>query len=195
MRAKELQARAAKRFAVLSRKRRDPRYQRVLGRLVAAGVVSSSEETKPYKGRLEIEDVLWAGEVEPRFVELLPALIVKRPGLFKSVQGLPSDLEAAVTALRRNERPTNFRGVQGEALARWVPAVGHKNKLPSRLRSFRLQVDDLALLEQLTVRLGISQTAVLRRALRALALQTQTVQAEREASTERPAKAKALRVS
>ena len=76
-----------------------------------------------------------------------------------------------MSALRRNETRPDFRGLPGAAIARWVPAVGHRNKLPSRLRSFRLQADDVTLLEQLGRQLGISQTAVVRRGLRALALQ------------------------
>jgi len=88
--AKELKARAARRFAVVSRKRRDPRYQRVLGRLVSLGLLSTSERLRAHKGRLSLDDVLWVGETEPRVLELLPALIVKRPGLFQSTQALSS---------------------------------------------------------------------------------------------------------
>jgi len=168
----ELQARAARRLAVLKRKRRDPRYRRVLGRLTQAGLLSASEAFEPHRNALTISDVLWAGEVEPRVLEILPALVVKRPALFKSIGDLPPDLAEVVTALRRNEAAPDFRGLPGEAIARWVPLVGHRNKRPSQLRSFRLQADDVALLAELSTRLEISQTDAIRRGLRALAQQS-----------------------
>lgn len=172
MDARALKAKAARRLERLERRRRDPRYRRVLGRLTQAGLLTASEAFAPNHEPLSVADVLWVGEIEPRVLEILPALIVKRPGLFRAVDELPEDLAVAVGALRRNALPPDFRGVPGAALARWVPLVGHKGKLPSRLRSFRLQADDAALLDELSARLGISQTEAVRRGLRALALRT-----------------------
>jgi len=164
--------RAAKRLAVINRKRRDPRYRRVLGRFTQAGLLSASEAFEPNRDALTVADVLWAGEIEPRLLEILPALIVKRPALFTSTQDLPTDLAEAVAALRRNQAPSDFRGLPGADIARWVPLIGHKNKRPSQLRSFRLQADDVELLDELSSSLGISQTDAVRRGLRALARQS-----------------------
>jgi hypothetical protein len=75
----------------------------------------------------------------------------------------PQSTRCAATALHA------FRGIDGPALLAWLPRVGHKQKLPSRLKTFRLQQEDLELLERLQRELGGSQTMVLRRALRALA--------------------------
>jgi hypothetical protein len=170
--AEALAKRARRRWAALARARRDPRYRRVLGRYVAAGVLSTTEDVNPHRSRIEIADALWAGRVEPRILVLLPALIVKRPSLFVDVDHLPDDLRAAVTAMRKNQQPDEFRSIPGAALLRWLPAVGHRNKLPSRLKSFRMQVQDLDLLDRLSEKLGVSQTNVVRRALRELADQT-----------------------
>jgi len=166
MDVQDIQSRARRRYAAIERKRRDPRYRRVVGRLVAAGLLSTSDPVKPSRAVLKLDDVLWAGAVEPRIFELLPALIIKRPALFRSSSELPEDLAAVVAELRRNRTPETFRGIPGEAMQRWVSRVGHKNKLPSQLRSFRLQADEVALLERLSAAWGISQTAVIRRALR-----------------------------
>jgi len=164
-----IQQRAARRHAALERAWADPRYKRVLGRYLASGLFTTNMDVEPYRGAITVEDALWAGRVEPRVLELLPALIVKRPSLFVNATRLPPDLRAVVHALRRNERPPDFRGIPGAALLRWLPSVGHKGKLPSRLKAFRLQADDLALLDRLSVELDLSQTDVLRRALRSLA--------------------------
>jgi hypothetical protein len=115
-----------------------------------------------------VEEVLWAGEVEPRFLELLPALLVKRPSMWVDPHHLPDDLNRVVRRLRRNLEPENFRGIPGTDVYRWLSRVGRRNKLPSRLKAFRLKPEDVRLLEHLSHELRATQTEVLRRGLRAL---------------------------
>ena len=172
MNADELQRCAKRRMAQLERRRRDPRYQRVLGRLVGLGLLTTNEVVPKTRVRIDVADALWAAEVEPRIAELLPALLVRRPALFVDTRELPDDLAQVVDALRRNEGPPDFRGVPGEKLHRWLRSVGRKTEPPSRLKAFRLQASDIELLTKLRDELGITETAVLRRGLRALATTT-----------------------
>jgi muconolactone delta-isomerase len=165
----DIRARAKARARRIARRRADLRFRRVLGRYVAAGLLQTNEDVVQHRKPLRVADVLWAGEAEPRLLELLPALLVKKPGLFVDPRDLPDDLDAAVRALRRNREPEMFRGIEGAALLKWLPHVGHKHKLPSQLKTFRMQADDVELLARLQRELGGSQTMVLRRALRALA--------------------------
>jgi len=109
-----------------------------------------------------------AGEVEPRILELLPALIVKRPALFESTANLPADLASVVAALRRDRVPAEFRGISGKDVHRWLARVGQRGKVPARLKSFRFTPADQRLLEELATSMGISETEVIRRGLRAL---------------------------
>ena len=160
--------RAQARYAKLERQRRDPRYRRVVGRFVAAGLLSTNDRTTPHRGAITIADALWAGEVEPRILELLPALLIKKPAFFKAKAPLPDDLGRVVRALRRGETPAEFRGIPGADLARWLPRLGRSGAVPSRLRCFRLSADDSRLLAQLSGELSTTEVAVLRRALREL---------------------------
>ena len=169
MRPDELQRRAKARLAQLERRRADARYRRVMGRLIGAGLLTSNEALSSRREPVSVQDALWAGEVEPRILELLPALLVKRPSMFTHRDALPEDLAAVVGALRRSREPEDFRGIPGRNLLQWLPRVGRRGKLPSRLKSFRLQAGDVELLDRLSAELGISQTAVLRRGLRAVA--------------------------
>lgn len=169
MDAQELQRRAKRRRAELDRRRRDPRYRRVVGRLVGLGLLTTNEDVPATRERIDVAEALWAAEVEPRVAELLPALLVRRPALFVDARALPDDLADVVGALRRNEVPREFRGLPGAALHRWLASLGRKREPPSRLKAFRLQASDLALLARLRDELGISETAVMRRGLRALA--------------------------
>ena len=165
----QLQRRAKRRLLELERQRRDPRYRRVLARLVGLRLLDSNESLPKYRGALRIADMLWVGQVEPRVLELLPALLVRRPGLFSDAKAVPEDLLRTVNALRRNEVPSDFRGSSGEKIYRWLGVVGRKSAPPSRLKAFRLQAEDLELLSKLRDELGITETSVLRRGLRALA--------------------------
>jgi len=158
--------RAQARFAKIERQRRNPRYRRVLGRFVTAGLLSSNEPTLPNRAALRVADALWAGELEPRILELLPALLIKKPSFFEDRAALPADLAEVVRVLRRGEVPAEFRGIPGADLARWLPRLGRSGAPPSRLRCFRFTAEDSRLLSNLSLELKTTEAAALRRALR-----------------------------
>jgi len=164
----DIQRRAVRRLRAIQRRRSDTRYLQVLGRLVAEGLLTTNEAIAPHREPISVADALWTGQVEPRVLELLPALLVKQPSTFVDPRALPDDLERAVRRLRRNLVPKPFRGIAGEKLYRWLPEVGRSRKMPSRLKSFRLQDADLKILKALSVELGVSETEIVRRGLRAL---------------------------
>jgi hypothetical protein len=163
-----LKTRARKRLRAIQRLEAMPRFRSVIGRYVGAGLLTTNYPVQINRKPLRIDDVLWAGALEPRLLELLPALIVKRPSLFVDVENLPTDLQVVVDALRRNDVPPAFRMLPGRSLYQWLPRVGHKGKVPSRLKAFRFGIDDLKLLTKLQQRLAVSQMDVLRQALRQL---------------------------
>ena len=167
MKREELVAAAKKRARRDARARRDPRYLRAMGVFIHAGLLATNADISTVRGPVALKDVLWAGAVEPRLLELLPAVLVKRPALVAAGE-LPEDLERVVHSLRHNEIPEAFRGIPGKKLAAWVPRVGHRGKLPTLLKSFRFHPDDVALLRRLAAAKGTSETEVVRSALRAL---------------------------
>lgn len=139
-----------------------------MGRFVHDRLLVTNRKYRAHANRLDVADVLWAGELEPRLLELVPALVVKRPAMFTDAKDLPSDLDEVVRSLRRDAIPKDFRGIPGADVHRWLRRVGHRGKAPSRLKSFRFTTNDQRLLEQLSRDLGISETEVVRRGLRAL---------------------------
>lgn len=164
----ELRARARRKLEALRAREQDPRYGAVMGRFVREGLLIVNHPLPPNAEPVALDDVLWAGEVEPRLLELLPALIVKRPGLFTSVALLPPDLAPVVAELRRDREPPAFRGIPGRDVHRWLTRVGRRGTVPARLKSFRFTPEDQRLLEHLAKTLGLTETEVLRRGLRAL---------------------------
>ncbi len=167
MNREELVSAAKKKASRDARHRRDPRYCRALGVFSKAGLLRNNSDIPPLEGPVALEDVLWAGKVEPRLLELLPAVIIKRPALIESGH-LPKDLDSVVRALRQNEIPEAFRGVSGVSIAKWLPHIGHRSKLPTTLKTFRFRKEDVALLRLLAERESLSETDVVRAGLRAL---------------------------
>jgi hypothetical protein len=160
------QAQAAKKK--LDRKRSDPRFKKVIGKLIHAGLLTHNK-LGAFGGPVAIEDALWVGEVEPRVLELLPAILLKRPVLFYATGPLPEDLRQILIELRRGQAVTPFRGVSVQGYAAWLDKVGRKGSGPTLLKTYRFQQEDLALLEELRRRTQKAEIEIIREGLRALA--------------------------
>ena len=168
--AASLRERAKNQIQRKKRKRKDPRFLRAMGKLVAAKLLPKNvDDILSYSGRVDIRDLLWTGELEPIAYELLPAIVLKKPGLFAGLDRIPDDLDEVVRAIRRGEATAPFRGIPASDYLPWVVKIGHKGKHPTLLKSFRMTQEDIALLRELKAKLGTSETDVIRRALRVLA--------------------------
>lgn len=163
----ELRRKAQRRQRRLARLRRDPRYREVVGAFVHAKLITTNDEVRPLKGPVALKDILWAGRLEPRLLELLPAVMIKKPSMVEYGR-IPPDLDRVLDQLKHNETPPDFRGIPGAKLQEWIPRVGHKGKLPTQLKAFRFRKEDVDLLEQLAAKRGLTETDVVRAGLRAL---------------------------
>lgn len=170
----DLQSRARRRYRALRRKHRDPRFRAVLGRFVTEGLLQTNiDEVRPRKVPVTLEDALWAGTVEPRIMELLPAVLVKKPTLLRLPKELPDDVAAVTHAIRHAKPAPVFRGVPPERYLPWVTEVGRKGKAPSVLKSFRFRREDAQRLARLRENLPArSDTEVIRMALELLEAST-----------------------
>lgn len=164
----DLQARAQRRFEQLERGRRDPRFRRAIGALVRAGLLTTTLEDLPSPRPVRLSDLLFAGELEPRVLELLPALVLKRPRMVRLPKKLPADLADVIDRARRGQELPSFRGVAPAAYLPWIERLGRPGHGKALMRSFRLRPEDLRRLRQLKQRTGApSETDVLREALAA----------------------------
>lgn len=167
---KTLKARARTKLRAQKKRRQDPRFVRTMGKLIHMGLLTSNDPLlTPYPGKIRLEDALWAGELEPRILELIPALVLKKPSTFRSAMGMPEDLLQVVRDVRNDIACTAFRGMQPQSYLRWVPHIGRKDRYPSVMKSYRWQKEDLMLLRSLEKAIGAdSQVDLIRHSLRAL---------------------------
>jgi hypothetical protein len=146
----------------------------VIGRFVEEGLLQTNiEGVVPRRQPVPLDDALWAGTVEPRIMELLPAVLVKKPRLLRLPRELPEDVAEVMHAIRHGKPAPSFRGVPPEQYLPWVTEVGRKGRSPSVLKSFRFRHDDVLRLARLRQSLPArSDTEVIRMALELLEAST-----------------------
>ncbi len=155
---------AQKKYARLKQKEEDLRYKKVIGKFVGAGIIGSNY-ARHYHGPVTVDDVLWASEIEPRLLEVLPAVILKKPNFLKK-KNLPEDLENILYAIRRGRAKDPFRGVPVEKYMLWIDKIGHKGKTPSIIKTYRFNLDDLKTLAQLKEKYKTSEAEIIRSAIK-----------------------------
>jgi hypothetical protein len=147
---------------------RDERYQPVMGRLAAEGLDFALSPVPPSREPIAVEDALWAAEFEPRLAQALPALVLKRRSMFESVRSLPKELAAAVSGLKEGQ-PVGFLGQRGAVQKGWLDKLERGSRGATRLKAFRFTAGDEATIKELADELSLSETDVVRHALRVLA--------------------------
>ena len=145
----------------------DLRYIRTVGKLTHAGLLMHTH-IEPYPQKITLDDALWSGDIEPRILELIPAILLKKPGFFKEPLRVPKDLELILKDIRHGRAPQPFRSVPAEKYMPWLLFVGHKDKWPTVLKSFRFNQEDIESLHRLKNKYNESEIAVIRRAIRNL---------------------------
>ena len=144
--------------------RAEPRFRQVLGKLVHLKLLIAPDVT-PFRGIVFLTDVLWAGDIEPRVFELLPAVLLKRPKAFTANCPLPYDLKLVLAEIKHLTAKTPFRGIPPENYLKWVVHAGRKGAHPTLMKTFRFNVEDLALINDLRDRTKKNEIDVLREAL------------------------------
>lgn len=162
----DLEARARLRFDELERGRSDPRFRRALGALARAKLLTTTLTDLPAPRSVPLSEMIFAGQFEPRVLELLPAVLLKRSALVRLPKKLPAEVEAMLEAVRHGHDAPSFYGVPASAYMPWIERLGRAGHGKAVMRSFRLQPADLRRLRELKRKTGAaSETEVLREAL------------------------------
>ncbi len=162
----ELIKKAQKKMIRIKKQRRDLRYIKTLGKLRREGLLDVRDVAE-YRCQVFLNEALWAAKLEPRILELLPALLARRPKVFVCLD-VPQELELVVRELRVGRAKTPYQGIPAQNYERWMDLVGHNKLRPKIMRSFRLSTAAIAILETLAKNQNTSQSAIIQQALSAL---------------------------
>ena len=158
------QALAKKKARKLKKLKQDPRYRKVMGRLAHERLIDTQVKKSPR--RFTAQEALWVGEnIEPRVLELLPAIVIKKPAILMT-EDFPEDLRTAVNSLRRGEAKVSFRNIPLKKCDGWLPHIGRKGAYPTATKNFRLRREDLETLKALSQKLSLSEAGVIKEALK-----------------------------
>lgn len=159
-----LKKRAMESLQELNRIKKDSRYQKVIGRLIHEKLLIH-DHILPRRDLVTLEELLWVGKYEPRVLELLPALLLKRPHLILITGSLPENLKKVILEIKKGKAETPFQGIMPHQYAPWIDRVGRRGKYPGLLKTYRFNQDDLKLLAQLKTRWGGKEISIIRKAL------------------------------
>lgn len=77
----------------------------------------------PHRYHPDLDDVLKAGEIEPRILELLPAVLILLPEAVRfKKRNTPKDLAAVIDDIQNRRHCKPFRGVPPEKYCHWLKA-------------------------------------------------------------------------
>ncbi|MBP6218194.1 MAG: hypothetical protein KA436_06385 [Oligoflexales bacterium] len=158
---------AKKKYEKLKKNQESQRFKLIMGRMVASKLFRPHQDIKPFYGKIKIQDALWAGSIESRITEVLPALVLKRPSLFEGLEDCPADLVKILHDIKKNQATETFRGVPPKNYLQWIPLAGHKGISPTYLKSFRFHQEDLESLKVIKTH-GFSEVEAVREGLRIL---------------------------
>ena len=157
-----------KKAVEVSAKQNTPIYKNVIGKFVAYGILFHNK-IGPYKGPIKLKDVLDVGEIEYRVLEVLPAVLLKRPKLINDKSNMPEDLKNILVQIKKNKVVDSFRDVPPEKYLYWIDKIGRKNIKTNMIKSFRFTTEDLEVFERIKIKNKIlSDIDVIRLALKSL---------------------------
>ena len=151
---------------------RDTRTQKVLGFLIAKGLLIGEDVPVNGSVKLDVEDVLWVGaNVEPRVLEVFPAALIHFPRTFMRTAQIPAELADVITAIKAgNPRGPDFRGLRYRDMRKWAnkSTSDGRTKPLSEIRinkTFRLSPKAVAALEKRSKQAGLPKTRFLEKLL------------------------------
>lgn len=105
------------------RQRRQPAYIKTIAWLHYLGLLRHNK-IAPERHRVQLTEALEAATIEPRILELLPAIMVKIPGVFQFKKNeIPKDLAIVVKQLGKGADAPEFRGISPQKYNQWLAST------------------------------------------------------------------------
>lgn len=162
---RKLQKLAKKRLEL----RNDPRFVRVIEVLRAYGLLVGPDEAPPRSSlkKISFDEIYFAGELEARVFEVLPALLIRHPSVIADPWAAPTDLKEILKEIREGKAQSSFRGIPAKNYLKWVEEFKRANSRDRLIRmNFRFSQEDKSRMDRLRKKLKVDSTAeIIRRAL------------------------------
>jgi hypothetical protein len=152
---------------VFEKRRKDQRYKKTMGFLVAKGFLYTNQDiTMIPNARIKIDDAIWAGRnVEPRILEVLPAAVMRLTKHFDYKPEKHIDLKVAIEKIKNGESG-HFFGIGLEKIKPWLNinlSDGRTKKTVNKkvMKTFRLLPETVEKLKRLKVKSGQSEAEII----------------------------------
>lgn len=163
----EILQRAQEKAKKIKRQRKDPRFQKTMGFLVAKGFLYTNEDIvlQP-NAHIKIADAVWAGKnVEPRILEVLPAAVIRLGKHFDGDTTEDIELKQAIKNLLDNNKGTFYR-IDLEKIKPWLnlklkDGRTKKNDEKKVMKSFRLKPSTIHALVRIKKQIGKSESEII----------------------------------
>jgi hypothetical protein len=100
----------------------------VIGALKAEGLLEATA-VAARKTKSRYDDFIWVGEmIEPRVLELLLAIVLKRPSLILG-EVIDDEIEKVMLHLQERDSDFEFRGVRGSLILKWLTRLASKESV------------------------------------------------------------------
>lgn len=155
--------------------RRDPRYLKVMGFLVAKGFLYTNDRIPLNPNAyINLKDALWAGRiVEPRILEVLPAAYERFKKHFSGDADTIAKFEQVIKRIRQKDnQPNEFYGISIEKIRPWFfirLKDGRSKSIDKRKvsKTFRLKPETVEILKNLKEQTGQSESEILEKLIAA----------------------------
>ncbi len=102
------------------RQRQQPAYQKTIAWLHYLGLLRHNK-ILPERHHVQLSEVLESAILEPRILELLPAIMIKIPEVFQFERNeIPKDLLNVMKHLEKGKNPPDFRGIPAQKYSQWL---------------------------------------------------------------------------
>jgi hypothetical protein len=144
------------------------RFQNVLCFLNQKGLLKTHERPRVIRNRkIDILDIFWAKQFEPRILEVFPAAFIHFESEFKNIEKIPKKLQEIIFKIKEEkQKGPEFYGIKYKDMKRWCnvelkdrrtrPLKSHR-----KLVTFKFPDDVIHKLVELTKSSNSSKTQVL----------------------------------
>jgi ribosome-binding protein aMBF1 (putative translation factor) len=119
---KDLQEKIRQKIAVQRRQKEEPAYLHTVAWFHYLGILRHNK-ILPHRHEITLKESLEAGKLEPRILELLPAILLVLPQALKfTADEIPSDLKDILECIRARHSNKEFRGIPAQDYLHWLNA-------------------------------------------------------------------------